>query len=126
MITKPTENVIKVLKKSNLPTEDRIALITALLDKLVVLPIGEMVILTQNSISINGKDLDQEQAINFREACTALKDNYARRIINEQIRYQAIDLGINKAQSIDTLMFSKAAIWLMNEEEILIQKLSTI
>lgn len=74
---------------------------------------------------IDGKNLDQEATINFKEACAVLKENYARKVIHEQIRYKAIDLGINKALSVDTLMFSKAAIWVLNEIEILIAKLST-
>lgn len=74
---------------------------------------------------INGKELDQEQMISFKEACAVLKDNYARKVIHEQIRYKAIDLGINKAISVDTIYFSKAALWVLNELEILITKLST-
>lgn len=89
------------------------------------MPIGDIIHFTETGIMINGKDLDLDQAINFREACMVLKDNYARKVINEQIRYLAIDMGINKALSVDTLMFSKAALWVLNEVEILIQKLST-
>lgn len=125
MIQSLTQKLIQQLKKKNLSQEDRIALTTALLDKLNALPIGDLIHFTDTSISINGKELDQEQSISFREAAVSLKDNFARRVIHEQIRYKAIDLGINKALSTDTLMFSKAAIWVLNEIEILIVKLST-
>ncbi len=126
MISPITENLIKQLKKSSLSMEDRLALTTALLDKLGALPIGDIVHFTESGVIINGKELDQDQALSFREACVALKDNYARNVINEQIRYQAIDLGINKAVALDTLFFSKAALWCLNEENILIEKLVNI
>ncbi len=119
-----TEKVIKQLNKTNLSIEDRIALTNTLLNKLNTLPIGDMVIISENRISINGKDLDQEQAIAFREATVALKENFARKVINEQIRYKAIELGLFTANSNDTLMFSKAAVWVLNEYEILLNKLT--
>ncbi len=125
MISSITEKIIKQLSKSNLTLEDRSALTSALLGKLNALPIGDMIVFTENGILINGRTLDTEQAMSFREASVALKDNFARKVINEQVRYKAIDLGINKAQSVDTLMFSKAAIWVINELEILTDKLST-
>jgi hypothetical protein len=106
--------------------ENRIALTTALLDKLNALPIGELIHFTETGLMLNGKELEEDQVLNFREACVALKENYARKVIFEQVRYKAIDLGINKALSNDTLYFSKAAIWSLNEIEVLIQKLLTL
>jgi len=125
MVNKVTENLIKQLKKANLSTEDRTALITALLVKLNAPPIGEMIHFTQNGLMINGKMLDTDGTISFTKACTALKDNYARKVIHEQVRYKAIDLGIDKGTTIDTIMFSKAALWVLNELEILTHRLST-
>ncbi len=124
-MTPTTQKIIKQLRKSDLTLEDRVALTTCLLDKLNAVPIGDIIMFTENGLMINGKMLDMEQTISFREASVALKENFARKVIHEQVRYKAIDLGINKAQSIDTLMFSKACIWVINELEILTAKLST-
>ena len=85
-----------------------------------------MIIFTETGLMINGKELEPDQVLNFREACVALNDNFAKKVIFEQVKYKAIDLGINKALSSDTLMFSKSAIWVINELEILTNKLSTI
>ncbi len=126
MVSPLTDKLIKQLKKSNLSMEDRLTLITALLDKLGTLPIGDIVHFTENGLMINGKELDQEQMLSFREAVVALKENFARNVINEQVRWKAIDLGINQATAIDTLFFSKAALWCQNEENILIEKLLTL
>ncbi len=126
MISSITEKTIKQLKKSNLSIEDRTALTTALLDKLNALPIGDIIYFTQNGLMIDGKELDAEQTNAFKETCSALKDNFARKVIHEQIRHKATEAGIHKSQSIEELMFYKAAIWCLNEENILIQQLSEV
>lgn len=119
-----TQKLIKQLEKANLPTEDRIALTTAVTQKLNAPPIGELITFTEGGLMINGKQLNLDDLLAFREACSVLKDNYARKVISEQIRFKAIEYGIDKAQSIDTLQFAKACIWVMNEHEILIHRLS--
>lgn len=126
MISSITEKTIKQLKKSNLSIEDRTALTTALLDKLNALPIGDIIYFTQNGLMIDGKELDAEQTNAFKETCSALKDNFARKVIHEQIRHKATEMGIHQAISIETLYFSKVALWIMNEYEILLQKLSEV
>ncbi len=120
---KVTEKIVKQLSRTNLELEDRTALITALLSKLNTLPIGDMIAFTQNGLIVNGREMDMEAVIKFKEACGVLKDNFARKVIHEQIRYKAIEMGINKSISIDTLMFAKAALWTVNEYEILLEKL---
>jgi len=96
------------------------------LNKLVVLPIGDIILFTENGLNIGGKDLDQEQLLNFKDGCSVLKENFARKVIHEQIRYKATEMGIHKSQSLDELMFAKAALWVLNEYEILIHKLSEL
>lgn len=118
------QKTIKQLSKATLSTEDRVALTNAIMDKLVILPIRKSFVISDDGIIINGKTLDQEQALNFRETCIALKDNYARKVMNEQIRYQAVHLGMNMAVSIDTLMFAKAALWIIEEEEKLLNQIT--
>jgi len=126
MISPITDKVIKQLKKSNLTTEDRSALVSALLDKLGAFPIGDVIDVNEKGLTVNGVDLDQDQQYAFKEACAGLKDNYARKILNEQLRYKATVTGIHKSNTIDELLFAKAVIWLINEEEILLARLSTI
>lgn len=123
MVNETVQKVIKQLQKANLSIEDRTALTTVMLGRLLTIPIGDMVIFTQSGVMINGKELDSEQLIAFKEACTSLKKNYARRVISEQVRYKAIEMGIHKSTSDSELFFSKAAIWVLNEENILLEKL---
>lgn len=126
MISTTTEKVIKELKKADLSTEDRVALVTILLDKLGAFPIGEMVQVSLNGISINGKELDGDQVLNFRESASLLKENFARKVINEQLKFKAMEMGIHKSTTIEQLLFAKAVIWFINEENILLQSLSEI
>ncbi len=124
MTSPVTKRLIAQLNKADLSIEDKTALITALIGRLNAFPIGEMIHFTPNGLMINGKELDAESMLSFREACAALKDNYARKVIHEQVKYKAIERGIHKAQTLDELMFSKAAIWVVNELEILTHKLA--
>lgn len=118
------EKVISQLKKTKLSKEDRIALTTALLDKLVALPASNILHSSNEGLVIAGKKLDMEQMLAFKESVDALKENYARRVIHEQIRYKATEMGIHKATTLEELMFAKAAIWFLNEENILVESLS--
>jgi hypothetical protein len=126
MISTTTEKVIKELKKADLSIEDRVALVTILLDKLGAFPIGEMVQVSLNGIAINGKELDGDQVLNFRESASLLKENFARKVINEQLKFKAMEMGIHKSTTIEQLLFAKAVIWFINEENILLQSLSEI
>jgi len=125
MISPIVKNVVKQLNKATLTTEERVELTNALLSKLGAFPIGEMITTNENGMSINGKDLDVDQYISFKEACASLKENFARRVINEQLKYKATEMGIHKSTTIDTLLFAKAVLWFINEENILIEKLSS-
>ncbi len=126
MLSPVTKKLITQLKKADLSLEDRTALTTALLKKLNALPLHSTIILTQQGIMLNGKMLDTEQTINFKESCRQLQDNFAYKVIHEQTRYLAIKLGINIAVSLDTLMFAKAAIWILEQKDELLEKISTV
>lgn len=120
------KKLVEQLRKANLSIEDRSALVSCILEKVDALPIGDVLSIEGDYISVNGKQMDQEQVIHFREACANLKDNFARKVLSEQIRYKAIEQGIMKSTSTDTLMFSKAALWCLNEYEILLAKITNI
>lgn len=97
-----------------------------MIEKLGAFPVGDLITFTENGLSLNGKDLSHEQFLNFKEACVLLKDNFARKVLNEQLKYKAIEMGIHKSTTVDELLFSKAVIWFINEENILIEKISTV
>ena len=123
MLSPITEKLIKQLKKSNLTLEDRTALVTELLDKMNALPLSDVIVIGQGTVSIQGRDLDTEQIIAFRENCIALKDNPAEKLINEQIRYLAQNLGVYKAQGINDMYFYKAALWILDQKQAILDKI---
>lgn len=123
MISPITKKTIDTLKKANLTLEDRTALTTVLLDKLQALPITNSIVVDHNGITINGKILEPDQAIMFSESCNALKDNYARKVIHEQVKYLAINMGIHNAVALDTLFFAKSSLWNLEQEEKLLAQI---
>jgi hypothetical protein len=123
MIKPITEKIIKQLKKSNLSLEDRTALVTVLLSELHTLPLDNTFIVEQGQVTINGKDLDVDQVIVFRDSCLALKDNFAFKVIKDQIRYLAMNLGIYKSRNMDELFFYKTALWNLQQIDELLSKI---
>lgn len=124
MISPATEKIIKQLKKQNLSLEDKTALTAALLDKISALPLRNSIVLAPGMVTINGKALDTEQAVVFKDSCIALQDNFARKVIHEQIRYLAVNWGVHNGLNTEMIMFSKAALWTLEEEQKLLDKLT--
>jgi len=122
MISPTTQKVIKQFEKANLSLEDRTALITVLLSKLHTLPLNDTFIISQNSVIINGKPLEPEQLIVFRDSCISLKDNFAFKVLSEQVRYLSTNLGVYKSISQDELFFYKAALWTLQQYDDLLDK----
>ena len=118
-----TEKLIKQLEKTKLPAEDRAGIIGALVAKVSGLPIDTVISVTNAGVNINGMKLDVEQVVQFKEGCVALENNQARKLINQQIRYLAIVEGVHKGLTPDQILFSKAALWVMEQEARLIEQI---
>lgn len=113
--------VIRALRSKRLTGDERVKITNELLKNIGALPLRKTITFdAQGTIHINGKKLDPEQGIAFREGCMALKDSYARAILREQLRYLAIEQGVHQAINNDQVMFAKAALWYMGEEDKLI------
>ena len=123
MVSPTADKLIKALKKANLTLEDRTALTTVLLDKLQALPLQSTIIVTPNGLIINGKELDVDQVINFRESCVALKENYARKVITEQVKYLAINIGVHNGLTNEQILFSKSALWNLQQIDNLLDQI---
>lgn len=122
MISPITKKIIKQFEKTDLSLEDRTAIITVLLSKLQTLPLDNTFIVENGKVIINGKELEVEQVIVFRDSCISLKDNFAFKIINDQIRYLATNLGVYKSRTQDELLFYKAALWNLQQYSELLDK----
>lgn len=123
MIQESIQKVIQLLNQTNLTQLDRSALVSAVLSKLNALPLNDSILIDQQTIQINGKALDTQAIVSFTESATALKDNWARKVLHEQVKYLAINMGVYKSVSLDELLFSKAALWCLAEENKLLDRL---
>jgi hypothetical protein len=113
-----------LLKSKRLDGEARILLLNALLNNLSVLPIKDVITFTTDGILVKGKALTVEQAVQLRENAVSLKSNSAYSIIKEQMAYEAIKFGVHGAVTLDMLAFSKAALWLNEQETKIVEELS--
>ena len=114
--------LLKLLQ--NVKGEQKTRVIEALLDKSTMLPMRKMIVTDPNGVQVNGKYLDYEQAISFRESTRVLKDNFARKAINEQLKFHAIQMGVHEGLNTEMIMFSKSILWILQEENKLIEELA--
>lgn len=108
--------VVYLLKHRTLKLEDKMRVTNALLQNIDSLPITDVITYKDGVVTIGGKKLDFEQAQNIIVSARALEDNLFRKIIREQVNYEAIKMGIHNGLSPDTILFAKAALW-YNEQE---------
>lgn len=93
--------------------------------KLHALPLQDSIVIGQGTIMVNGHNLETDQVQVFAESAVAFRDNWARKVIHEQVRYLAVNGGVFKSVSLDEIMFFKAALWCLNEEDKLLDRLTT-
>lgn len=100
-------------------TQEEVALCTAVLvRKIRALPIRDILIFDEHGtiVSIAGRPLEMEVAMQMREGALALLKNPTRKIVREQIRYMAMSIGVHQGFNEAQVIFAKAALWLDDEE----------
>lgn len=123
MITAQTQKLVSQFQKSKISLEDRNALLSAILNKLQALPIDDVVVVTKDgNVLINNKKLEIGQAMHFKESCMALKENKARQVFHDQIKFLAINMGVHQGLNTEMIMFCKAALWCLQQEDELLNK----
>jgi len=112
------------LRSTTIKGEDRTRVINALLANIDALPLKDVVSFDFNgTLLIRGNKLEIEQAQLLKAAVTSLKGNYARKLIQEQLLHQANIIGLHKGINVEGIMFSKAVIWCLQNEQELIDKI---
>ena len=112
------------LRSKRLSGNDKALVTTALLDNLQAINIKDIIKIDEQGIRINGRQLETEQAIQLRESVIQLQNSYARKVIREQVAYEAIKMGIHNGLNPDMILFAKAALWYDQAENQLIQSIS--
>lgn len=110
--------------KYKLKGDDKAKALNALLENIGALPLTSVLFFDKDgTLTVNGKALEAEQAINIREGAVALMNNPTYILIKQQIAFLAVTEGIHKALNSDMLLFSKAALWIQAREKELIDLL---
>lgn len=113
-----------LLKRKTLSTEERAILTNEILAKIDALPIADVVEFDiAGNLFLNKRKLDVEQIISLRSSASALKDSFARKVVNEQLKYLAVKIGVHEGMTTDQILFCKAMLYCLQEEEKLIGKL---
>lgn len=109
--------VVFILRHNRLSGEAKAICTSALLDNMQVIPICDIITFNQQgTIQIRGRSLEPEQAKAFAESARQLRDSFAKRIIREQVAYEAIKMGLHQGLTPDMILFAKAALWYAQEE----------
>ena len=113
-----------VLKHTSLNLKNRVSLINAIQAKLALIPITDIIKVNGSSITVNGVLLDNEQVTRVREGARAALDNYTLQFLHNQLNYEAIKLGVHTVNTMETMFFSKSAIWLNEKNRELLKALA--
>jgi hypothetical protein len=70
-------------------------------------------------ILVDGKPVHFEKSRAIARAAKAISENLARRFVRETVIFMAIKKGVHENMSPEEGLFAKAALWFMQEEDIL-------
>lgn len=118
--------VIWLLKWKKLSTGDKTVLVNAMLDKMNAVPMRSLIAKDPTgNIYVMGKQLSADETIKLRENATMLLESNARKLIQDQVRFAAIDQGFLKSDDPTAALFFKAALLYAQEEDAVLEKIAS-
>lgn len=116
--------ILRLLKSKKITGENKSLVLNALLENIGTLPISRAIGYDNlGGLLIQGKKIDLEKLGYIRESLMAYRDNQARKLIREQLKMLAIEYGVHNGLNVETILFSKAMLYNIQEEEKLLQEL---
>lgn len=113
---------IYCLRNKRLSEEARSMCITALCDNLQTPVIRSIITFSsEGRIMVNGKALSADESISLRTGAETLNNSNARKLIRNQLKYEVYQLGIHRSLTPYDLIFSKAILYVMNQEDLLLK-----
>lgn len=110
------KQVIEFLESKDLSQEERILVFNYLNKSLNTFPINDVILFRKDgALLYNGLEMTLEQVQNFKQSIDTLKNNAAFKIIGDQVLFKAIQTGVHLGLSTDQIIFSKAAIWFIQQ-----------
>jgi hypothetical protein len=114
-----------LLRHKDLSVESKNIIASAMIENLHALPIRSIISFDeQGTVLINGEQLDIERAKLLRESASAGVRSTARKLIRDQLLYEALKKGVGEGFTPDQILFSKAIIWWYEQEDYLYRQLS--
>jgi hypothetical protein len=119
-----TRIVIGALRCAKLSKENKVACYNALIDNSRAVPFRDIIVNKAGQIFVKGRPIDFSEQAALRESATFLLHNKARQLVHDQMTFMAINVGVHKAETLDQVLFSKAAIWFQQQEDALYRLLA--
>lgn len=114
-----------LLRRKKLSVKDKTVLLNAILDTIKAIPLQSLVAQdTNRNIYVMGKRLNDDEAFKLRENAGAVLRSNARKLVQDQVRFAAIDQGYLKSDDPTAALFFKAALWYAQEENAVLEKLA--
>ncbi len=116
---------IKLLRWGKLSNESRQLLTACMLEQLGALPVRAKITFDETGkVLIEGKYLSVDRAMKLRVAAQAMQRNFAYRLVQENVKFLAVKIGVHQNTSPDQGLFAKAALWQHSEERELYARLA--
>ena len=113
-----TKIALIILKRKDLPLEDKTALSTALLENFDIRQFTDVLkIDEQGNVLVNGKSVDMELARKMRESAKYTLDSTVRKLVRDQVDILAINLGVHNGDTPEKILFSRTALWWGQQED---------
>lgn len=110
-------SLIKLILRIPLTDKDQTNLVNAVINR-VGIPLRNILAVDGNRrILVNGSPLSIEQTQGIQEGAYALLRNPTRKLIRDQVRFQAVDKGYLQSNDPKVQLFYKAALLFAQEEE---------
>ncbi len=104
------------IESHELSQQEQIRLLGILTKQINAFPLENVITTTQTGATLaNGRELNLEEVVKFRQGISALRDNWAFQLLGDQILYEAIKWGVHNGDTTDRIMFSKTAIWFITK-----------
>lgn len=112
------------LERTDLLLADRSLCTSALLKGLYTLPVDSIInVNEQGVLHINSREVDPEKITQLRAGAKSILNSSTRRLVNEQVKYAAIEMIVHKGLTPEQSFFGKAAIWILEQEDSLYQQI---
>lgn len=113
------------LLRQNLSQELRLKLTTSILETLQALPFRDIISVNEKGVMlVNGRQLELEQMIQLRESARGALQSTALKLIEDQVLFNAVTIGVHKLEKTEQILFSRAAIWWGQQQHELLKLLA--